>query len=61
MTITGRAHAPDFWSWSKRAPGRLNVWHTPDLLGPNETTPKGRVGSDVVEMSEASNKGPNRE
>ena len=28
--------------------------------GPNETIPEGTVGSDVVEMSEASNKAPNR-
>ena len=27
---------------------------------PNETIPKGTVGSDVVEMSETSNKAPNR-
>jgi hypothetical protein len=28
--------------------------------GPNETIPEETVGSDVVEMSEASNKAPNR-
>ena len=28
--------------------------------GPNETIPEGTVGSDVVEMSEASNKALNR-
>jgi hypothetical protein len=60
MTIMGRAQAPDFWSWSKRAPDGLNGWHRPDLLGLNGTIPEGTVGSDVVEMSEASNKALNR-
>jgi hypothetical protein len=42
------------------SPCSLNGWHARDLLGPNETIPEGTVGSDVVEMSEPSNKALNR-
>jgi len=47
-------------NWERQRALTCIGWHRPDLLGPNETIPEGTVGSDVVEMSEASNKAPNR-
>ena len=59
MTITGRAQAPVF-RHGVSEPLQLKWLAQTGFAGPNETIPEGRVGSDVVEMSEASNKALNR-
>ena len=59
LTITGRAQAPDF-SRGVSEPLQLKCLAHTGSAGPNETNPEGTVGSDVVEMTEDSNKAPNR-
>ena len=59
VTITGRVQAPDFGRGVSEPLQLIRLAHT-GSAGPNETIPEGTVGSDVVEMSEASNKALNR-
>jgi len=59
VTITGRAQAPDFSRGVSEPLQPKCLAHT-GSAEPNETNPEGTVGSDVVEMSETSNKAPNR-
>jgi putative transposase len=59
MTIMGRAQAPVF-RHGVSEPLQLKCLAQTGSAGPNETIPEGTVGSDVVEMSEASNEAPNR-
>ena len=59
MTITGRVQAADFGRGVSE-PLQLKCLAHIGSAGPNETIPEGAVGSDVVEMSEASNKALNR-
>ena len=60
LTIMRRAEAPDFGRGVSE-PLQLKCLTHIGSAGPNETIPEGTVGSDVVEMSEASNKALNRE
>jgi len=59
LTITRRAQAADF-SRGVCEPLQLKWLAHTGSAEPNETIPEGTVGSDVVEMSEASNKALNR-